>query len=265
MRSPKTAATASTRHNLATVWPDSRPNTATRCRARTTSPWPSAITTSRATQHVAYPHGYPGSISRPDRTLRTRSHHRRFRVNPFAGRLTRTRHRHRPSARCPRRPDYESLARKGETMSTAEIATYAYDQIDQARQNSNTLVELRESCVQRDSGAGVLNRLQQSVQPRRGKPSPGLRREQSQSCSQTHRSCACAGPERLGIYRVPSVVRCAARVPDAPRALPTAAHDPTPTQAPQGWPGRPPVGRQMDGYITEVEERPQQANVRATQ
>jgi hypothetical protein len=29
--------------------------------------------------------------------------------------------------------DYESLARKGETMSTAEIATYAYDQIDQAR------------------------------------------------------------------------------------------------------------------------------------
>jgi hypothetical protein len=29
--------------------------------------------------------------------------------------------------------DYESLAHKGETMSTAEIATYAYDQIDQAR------------------------------------------------------------------------------------------------------------------------------------
>jgi hypothetical protein len=29
--------------------------------------------------------------------------------------------------------DYESLARKGETMSTAEIAAYAYDQIDQAR------------------------------------------------------------------------------------------------------------------------------------
>jgi predicted ATPase len=28
---------------------------------------------------------------------------------------------------------YESLARKGEAMSTAEIATYAYDQIDQAR------------------------------------------------------------------------------------------------------------------------------------
>jgi hypothetical protein len=29
--------------------------------------------------------------------------------------------------------DYESLACKGEAMSTAEIATYAYGQIDQAR------------------------------------------------------------------------------------------------------------------------------------
>ena len=28
---------------------------------------------------------------------------------------------------------YESLARKGETMTTAAIAAYAYDQIDQAR------------------------------------------------------------------------------------------------------------------------------------
>jgi hypothetical protein len=39
---------------------------------------------------------------------------------------------------------YESLARKGETMTTAAIVTYAYDQIDQARteleQNSNTPV-----------------------------------------------------------------------------------------------------------------------------
>ena len=30
---------------------------------------------------------------------------------------------------------YESLARKGETMTTAAMVTYAYDQIDQARQN----------------------------------------------------------------------------------------------------------------------------------
>ena len=28
---------------------------------------------------------------------------------------------------------YESLARKGETMTTAVMATYAYDQIDKAR------------------------------------------------------------------------------------------------------------------------------------
>ena len=28
---------------------------------------------------------------------------------------------------------YESLARKGEAMTTAAMATYAYDQIDQAR------------------------------------------------------------------------------------------------------------------------------------
>jgi hypothetical protein len=28
---------------------------------------------------------------------------------------------------------YESLARRGETMTTAEMVTYAYDQIDQAR------------------------------------------------------------------------------------------------------------------------------------
>jgi hypothetical protein len=35
--------------------------------------------------------------------------------------------------------DDESLAHKGETMSTAEIATYAYDQIDQARSELNAV------------------------------------------------------------------------------------------------------------------------------
>jgi hypothetical protein len=34
---------------------------------------------------------------------------------------------------------YESLARKGEKMSTAEIVTYAYDQIDQARTELNAV------------------------------------------------------------------------------------------------------------------------------
>ena len=34
---------------------------------------------------------------------------------------------------------YESLARKGETMTTAEMVTYAYDQIDQARAELNAI------------------------------------------------------------------------------------------------------------------------------
>jgi hypothetical protein len=34
---------------------------------------------------------------------------------------------------------YESLAHKGETMSTAEMVTYAYDQIDQARAELNAV------------------------------------------------------------------------------------------------------------------------------
>jgi tetratricopeptide (TPR) repeat protein len=36
---------------------------------------------------------------------------------------------------------YESLARKGETMTAAAIATYAYDQIDQARTELNAISE----------------------------------------------------------------------------------------------------------------------------
>jgi hypothetical protein len=34
---------------------------------------------------------------------------------------------------------YESLARTGETMTTAEIVAYAYDQIDQARAELNAV------------------------------------------------------------------------------------------------------------------------------
>jgi predicted ATPase len=40
---------------------------------------------------------------------------------------------------------YESLARKGETMSIAAIATYAYDQIDQARTELNAVSKPRDS------------------------------------------------------------------------------------------------------------------------
>jgi hypothetical protein len=36
---------------------------------------------------------------------------------------------------------YESLTRKGETMTTAAMVTYAYDQIDQARTELNAVSE----------------------------------------------------------------------------------------------------------------------------
>ena len=36
---------------------------------------------------------------------------------------------------------YESLARKGEAMTTATVATYAYDQIDQARTELKTVAK----------------------------------------------------------------------------------------------------------------------------
>jgi hypothetical protein len=36
-------------------------------------------------------------------------------------------------------PEAESLARKGETMTTAAMVTYAYNQIDHARAALNTV------------------------------------------------------------------------------------------------------------------------------
>ena len=79
-------------------------------------------------------------VLRPARTPRTGGHHRRFRPQP-------------PHRSCI--PEfntaiahlrdvlgdqtYESLARKGETMTTAEMVTYAYDQIDQARAELNAV------------------------------------------------------------------------------------------------------------------------------
>ena len=38
-------------------------------------------------------------------------------------------------------PVYESLARKGETMTAAAMVTYAYGQIDQARAELNAVLE----------------------------------------------------------------------------------------------------------------------------
>ena len=57
-------------------------------------------------------------------------------------------------------------------MTTAAMATYAYDQIDQAERNSNTLVELRESSVQRGSGARHAPILQPRRRRMRRQPRP---------------------------------------------------------------------------------------------
>jgi hypothetical protein len=38
-------------------------------------------------------------------------------------------------------PAYESLACEGETMTTAEMVNYAFDQIDQARAELNTVAK----------------------------------------------------------------------------------------------------------------------------
>jgi hypothetical protein len=78
--------------------------------------------------------GRPRHSVRPARTLPTGGHHRRVRAHSFvcggvpqiATAITHLRDVLGEAT-------YESLARKGETMTTAAMATYAYDQIDQAR------------------------------------------------------------------------------------------------------------------------------------
>jgi hypothetical protein len=47
---------------------------------------------------------------------------------------------------------YESLARKGETMTTAAMATYAYDQIDQARTELNVVSNRPQTTHRRPDG-----------------------------------------------------------------------------------------------------------------
>ena len=128
--------------HLATSWPDSRPNTATRWPRSITSPWPSAITTTRATPPMMHvPLAILAALLRPARTLRTGGHHRWLRAQ--------SRHQQRAVPELNTAithlrdvlgdPTYESLARKGETMTTAAMATYAYDQIDQARTELNAV------------------------------------------------------------------------------------------------------------------------------
>jgi hypothetical protein len=58
-------------------------------------------------------------------------------ISSGTGSTTRTRTTGWPavidSLTCAGNPTYESLARKGEAMTAAAMATYAYDQIDEAR------------------------------------------------------------------------------------------------------------------------------------
>ena len=63
-----------------------------------------------------------------------------FAVSPSPRGPSRDHHRDRPPARVLGDPTYESLARKGKTMTTAAIVTYAYDQIDQARAELNAVL-----------------------------------------------------------------------------------------------------------------------------
>ena len=93
------------------------------------------------TAMIRIPLAYPRRLSRPARTLRTGGHHRRVRASvPSLQRpCPRSAPRSPTSAMSSARQTYESLARKGETMTTAAMVTYAYDQIDQARAELNAV------------------------------------------------------------------------------------------------------------------------------
>jgi hypothetical protein len=56
------------------------------------------------------------------------------RANPFGAMLT----RHQPASL----QTYESLARKGEAMTTAAMVTYAFDRIEQARAELESGLEI---------------------------------------------------------------------------------------------------------------------------
>ena len=121
-------------------WPDSKPNPATRWPPSNTSPWPSATTTTRETPPICVPTWLSSPLSRSARTLRTSGHHRRIRLqSPHRVAIPEidTAIAHLRDVLGDQ--TYESLARKGETMTTAEMVTYAYDQIDQARAELNTV------------------------------------------------------------------------------------------------------------------------------
>ena len=124
--------------------PDSRPSMGTGWRRWITSPWPSARTTSRATSACCIT---PLAIlavllDRLGRYEPAATIAGFAAVNPMVATAfpelgTAITHLREVLGD----QTYESLARKGETMTTAAMATYAYDQIDQARTELNAVSE----------------------------------------------------------------------------------------------------------------------------
>ena len=138
---PSTGSFGKSRHHTLAV--RVMPNTATRWPRSNTSLWQSATTTTRATPPVRMLPGCARTPIRSARTLGIGGHYRRFRAQSFlsasavAEITTVIAHLRDVFGEA----TYESLARKGETMTTAAMVTYAYDQIDQARTELKTVAK----------------------------------------------------------------------------------------------------------------------------
>ncbi len=132
-------------HSWRSVCVASRPYTATRWPRSTTSRWRSATTTTRATPPgCAAPLAILAAVLdrlgryEPAATIAG------FAVSPLTAAVLAeldTAIAHLRDVLGDQ--TYESLARKGETMTTAAMATYAYDQIDQARAELNAVSNRR--------------------------------------------------------------------------------------------------------------------------
>ena len=123
------------------LWHDLRPNTATRCPRSITSLWRSATTTNAGnTTTIRVPLAVLAALFdrlgryEPAATIAG------FALSPLTAAAVpeiTTAITHLRDVLGDQ--TYESLARKGETMTTAAMATYAYDQIDQARAELNAV------------------------------------------------------------------------------------------------------------------------------
>ena len=123
--------------------PTARPSMATRWRRSNTPLWPSATTTTRVTPPISCRVGCPRRASsigsdvtsrRPPSPASRSDPLTAVWVPEFSTAVNHLRDVLGDQI-------YESLAREGETMTTAAIATYAYDEIDQARTKLNAVSE----------------------------------------------------------------------------------------------------------------------------